>query len=133
MEEAFATQIPFQGSEDSLYVIVSSLDLDRLPAALPTSGRTPDPEGENITHIFFPVRWIPFKSQRQLDGSTHPDYDAVHKANEREVARLCRRDTRRKMPRGKRQVRVLGHERFAPFGRVEDCKFASTATMVERC
>ena len=67
-------------------MIVSFLDLDRLPAALPTSGRTSDPEGENITHIFFPVRRIPSKSRRQLGDSTH----GVRKANEQAEVKLGR-------------------------------------------
>ena len=90
MEEAPATQIPCKDSEDPLYVIVSFLDSDCLPAVLPTSGRASDPREENITHIFFPVRWIPFKTKRQLNDPAHPDYDAVHKATEKDEAKLGR-------------------------------------------
>ncbi|KAJ3847509.1 hypothetical protein EV368DRAFT_69046 [Lentinula lateritia] len=45
---------------------------------------------DDITHLFFPVRWIPYKSPRQLDDPTHPDYATTHEPNEKDKAKLDR-------------------------------------------
>ncbi|KAJ3833194.1 hypothetical protein F5878DRAFT_646146 [Lentinula raphanica] len=45
--------------------------------------RALDPEVDKLTHIFFPIRFIPFKSDRQLNDPTHPDYPIAHEEIER--------------------------------------------------
>ncbi|KAJ3755823.1 hypothetical protein EV360DRAFT_85549 [Lentinula raphanica] len=52
--------------------------------------RASDPEEENITHIFFPIRFIPFKSRRQLDDPTHPDYPTAHEETEKDKGKVER-------------------------------------------
>ncbi|KAJ3717789.1 hypothetical protein C8R42DRAFT_711532 [Lentinula raphanica] len=52
--------------------------------------RTSDPEEENVTHIFFPIRFIPFKSRRQLNDPSHPDYSIAHEPTEKDKAKLRR-------------------------------------------
>ena len=54
------------------------------------SGRTSDPEGKHITHIFLPMRWMPYKSRRQLEDPDHPDYAAAHEPTEKDEATLQR-------------------------------------------
>ncbi|KAJ3974265.1 hypothetical protein EV361DRAFT_661715 [Lentinula raphanica] len=49
-----------------------------------------DPEEENITHIFFPIRFIPFKSRRQLNDPTHPDYPTAHEETEKDKGKVER-------------------------------------------
>ncbi|KAJ3889939.1 hypothetical protein GG344DRAFT_66668 [Lentinula edodes] len=45
---------------------------------------------DDITHLFFPIRWLPYKSPRQLDDPTHPDYATTHGPNEKDKAKLDR-------------------------------------------
>jgi len=45
-------------------------------------------DGEIVTHVFFPLRWIPYKSRRQINDPTHPDYAAVHEPTDKDKARL---------------------------------------------
>ncbi|KAJ3817005.1 hypothetical protein F5880DRAFT_134995 [Lentinula raphanica] len=52
--------------------------------------RASDPEEENITHIFFPIRFIPFKSRRQLNDPTHPDYPTAHEETEKDKGKVER-------------------------------------------
>ncbi|KAJ4480985.1 hypothetical protein J3R30DRAFT_3700468 [Lentinula aciculospora] len=46
--------------------------------------------GEDITHIFFPIRWIPYKSEHQLNDPSHPDYAKSHEPTETDKAKLDR-------------------------------------------
>ncbi|KAJ3717813.1 hypothetical protein C8R42DRAFT_152939 [Lentinula raphanica] len=50
--------------------------------------RTSDREGTNITHIFFPIRFIPFKTRRQLNDPTHPEYVIAHEETEKDKRKL---------------------------------------------
>ncbi|KAJ3717811.1 hypothetical protein EV361DRAFT_661681 [Lentinula raphanica] len=52
--------------------------------------RALDPEVDKLTHIFFPIRFIPFKSNRQLNDPTHPDYPIAHEETEKDKAKLER-------------------------------------------
>ncbi|KAJ3803969.1 hypothetical protein F5876DRAFT_71009 [Lentinula aff. lateritia] len=45
---------------------------------------------DDITHLFFPIHWIPYKSSRQLDDPTHTDYATTHGPNEKDKAKLDR-------------------------------------------
>ncbi|KAJ3817004.1 hypothetical protein F5880DRAFT_1734978 [Lentinula raphanica] len=49
-----------------------------------------DPESGRVTHIFFPIRFIPFTSERQFDDPTHPDYPIAHEETEKDKAKLER-------------------------------------------
>ena len=53
-------------------------------------GRCSDPEGENISHIFFPLRWSAYENERQLNDPTYPDYAATHEPTEKDEAKLDR-------------------------------------------
>ncbi|KAJ3831857.1 hypothetical protein F5878DRAFT_713915 [Lentinula raphanica] len=50
--------------------------------------RTSDREGTNITHIFFPIRFIPFKTRRQLNDPTHPEHVIAHEETEKDKRKL---------------------------------------------
>jgi len=52
--------------------------------------RASEEEEDDISHIFFPIRWIPYKSPRQFDDPTHPDYAAAHESTEKDKAKLER-------------------------------------------
>ena len=88
LEAPSTTQGSCQGSEYSLYVVVSFLPFDHncSPMVFFTLGRRSNPEGGDITHIFFLLRWRAYESERQLDDPTHPDYAAIHEPTEKEKA-----------------------------------------------
>jgi len=50
--------------------------------------RTRGTKEEIITHIFFPLRWVPYKTRRQITDPAHPDYAAVHEPTEKDKAKF---------------------------------------------
>ena len=89
MEERPTTPRARQCSGSLLYSISTFLIFDCRLKFLFISVHAADPQGE-VTHIFFPLRYIPYKSQRQLYDPSHPDYSAVHQPTEKDKANLER-------------------------------------------